>query len=218
MWWWLQLIIFPCIRGCPNILGYQHSTVSLYTSYLLQPDVTAVQTHKHTCAAVLIMNCNIALLGLCLSSAVAARLGASQFLVDSEKNKIVDTQGRERFFHGTNVVYKTDPFIPVIDHFDAKESFSVEDADLLASMGFNTIRLGVLWAGLEPVEGEYNMTYLDMVEEIVVMAGERGIYSLLDMHQDAFNAKYCGNGVPDWAAKPLIENFPYPLQVKSVSF
>merc|ERR1719317_916283 len=58
------------------------------------------------------------------------------------------------------------------------------------------------------------MTYLDLVEEIVVMAGERGIYSLLDMHQDAFNAKFCGNGVPDWAAKPVENNFPYPLQVE----
>ena len=83
------------------------------------------------------------------------------------------------------------------------------------------------------------------------MAGERGIYSLLDMHQDAFNRwgqeqekemrrrrrrkqrfketkkkrqkvgkdrvlsprKYCGNGVPDWAAVPEEENFPYPLEV-----
>jgi len=149
-----------------------------------------------------------------VSKEVLAGLGKSQFLVDSEKNKIVDRGGRERFFHGTNVVYKADPFIPFTDHFDAKESFSVEDADLVASMGFNTIRLGVLWAGLEPTEGEYNMTYLDIVEEIVNMAGERGIYSLLDMHQDVFNRKYCGNGVPDWAAKPLVENFPYPLQVE----
>ena len=45
------------------------------------------------------------------------------------------------------------------------------------------------------------------------MAGERGIYSLLDMHQDAFSRKYCGNGVPDWAAAPDKENFPYPLEV-----
>ena len=25
--------------------------------------------------------------------------------------------------------------------------------------------------------------------------------------------KYCGNGVPDWAAHPKKENFPYPLEV-----
>ena len=37
-----------------------------------------------------------------------------------------------------------------------------EDAQLLASMGHNTIRLGLLWAGLEPVEGQYNMTYMEV--------------------------------------------------------
>jgi hypothetical protein len=34
--------------------------------------------------------------------------------------------------------------------------------------------LGVLWAGVEPVEGEYNSTYLDIVETIVNMAGALG--------------------------------------------
>ena len=60
--------------------------------------------------------------------------------------------------------------------------------------------------GAEPVRGEYNMSYLGIVQDIVQvelsinwkrspfeifcttqMAGERGIYSLLDMHKDAFN-------------------------------
>ena len=40
----------------------------------------------------------------------------------------------------------------------------------MASMGYNTIRLGVLWAGLEPVMGEYNMTYLEQVVECVNIA------------------------------------------------
>ena len=46
-------------------------------------------------------------------------------------------------------------------------------------------------------------------------AGERGIYSLLDMHQDVFNRKFCGNGVPDWAAVHDKDNFPYPLEVRA---
>ena len=40
----------------------------------------------------------------------------------------------------------------------------------MASMGYNTIRLGVLWAGLEPVMGEYNFTYLEQVVECVNIA------------------------------------------------
>merc|ERR1719312_386381 len=138
----------------------------------------------------------------------------AKFSVSPQKNRIVDSYGRERFFHGTNVVFKTDPFIPITTHFDARYSFSVENAKLLASMGYNTIRLGVLWAGLEPTQGEYNMTYLEKVVEIVEIAGQHGLYPVLDMHQDVFNRKYCGNGVPDWVPQPDKENFPYPLEVE----
>ena len=81
-------------------------------------------------------------------------------------------------------------------------------------MGYNTIRLGVLWAGLEPIQGQYNITYLEKVVEIVEIASQHGLYPVLDMHQDAFNRKYCGNGVPDWVAQPDKENFPYPLEVE----
>ena len=44
----------------------------------------------------------------------------AKFSVSPEKNRIVDSYGRERFFHGTNVVFKTDPFIPITTHFDAR--------------------------------------------------------------------------------------------------
>ena len=38
---------------------------------------------------------------------------------------------------------------------------------------------------------------------------------LLDAwHQDVFNRKFCGNGVPDWVPQPPEFNFPYPLEVE----
>ena len=58
-------------------------------------------------------------------------------------------------------------------------SFSEDDAKLMASMGYNTIRLGVLWAGLEPVMGEYNMTYLEQVVECVNIAERYGQHSTI---------------------------------------
>ena len=45
---------------------------------------------------------------------------AAKFLVNTDKNRIVDSHGRERIFHGQNVVMKTAPFIPITDHFDAR--------------------------------------------------------------------------------------------------
>lgn len=70
-----------------------------------------------------------------------------------ENNRIKDQDGRERIYHGTNVVQKLFPYVPRTDGFNAIDSFSKEDANFLATMGYNTIRLGVLWAGAEPVEG-----------------------------------------------------------------
>ena len=93
-------------------------------------------------------------------------------------------------------------------------SFSVEDARLMASMGYNTIRLGVLWAGLEPERGSYNLTYLDQVVACVDIAERHGLHPVLDMHQDVFNRRFCGNGVPDWVPQPPDFNFPYPIEVE----
>ena len=65
----------------------------------------------------------------------------------------------------------------------SRYSFVEEDAALLASMGHNTIRLGVLWAGMEPVEGQYNMTYMEQIKICVDTAEKYGLYPVLDMHQ-----------------------------------
>ena len=45
---------------------------------------------------------------------------ATKFLVDPERNRIIDGYGRERIFHGENVVMKTTPFVPITTHFDAR--------------------------------------------------------------------------------------------------
>ena len=47
----------------------------------------------------------------------------------------------------------------------------------------NVIRLGVLWVGVEPVRGEYNETYLEVIKSIVDKCKSHGIYVLLDSHQ-----------------------------------
>lgn len=47
----------------------------------------------------------------------------------------------------------------------------------------NVIRLGVLWAGVEPTRGKYNETYLKIIKSIVDKCNLYGIYVLLDSHQ-----------------------------------
>jgi hypothetical protein len=65
--------------------------------------------------------------------------------IDSKTNMIVDEDNRERFFHGTNIVYKGAPYYPTVDSFNNEVSFCEEDMELLQSMGMNTIRLSLPW-------------------------------------------------------------------------
>ena len=45
-------------------------------------------------------------------------------------------------------------------------------------------RLGAMWAGVEPEEGQINMTYVNILKEITEKYAQVGVYVLLDMHQD----------------------------------
>eukprot|EP01118_Nematostelium_gracile_P005547 TRINITY_DN1761_c0_g1_i1.p1 TRINITY_DN1761_c0_g1~~TRINITY_DN1761_c0_g1_i1.p1 ORF type:complete len:423 (+),score=83.55 TRINITY_DN1761_c0_g1_i1:140-1408(+) len=82
------------------------------------------------------------------------------------------------------------------------------------------VRLGIMWPGVEPNQGNYNKTYLQAISSIVSSLGNGGIWTLLDIHQDIFNRKFCGEGVPDWAVEtepwafPLPVDLPYPVDSK----
>lgn len=104
-----------------------------------------------------------------------------------------DTEGRVVLLHGVNVVKKVAPYIP------SPEEFGPADADRIAELGWNTVRLGFIWAGMQPVPGPVDAAYLARYEQIVNLLGERGIYVLVDAHQDIWNERWGGEGAPDWA-------------------
>lgn len=75
--------------------------------------------------------------------------------ISIKNQKIYDDHNREVYFHGTNVVVKVPPYIPILNAFDADFSFSEEDMANCKKWGFNAIRLGVMyfvilfrWAGV----------------------------------------------------------------------
>jgi len=118
---------------------------------------------------------------------------------DGNRRFVEATSGREVILHGVNAIVKGVPYIPTIDRWDQDISLTVKDFQTLQLLGLNVIRLGVMWPGLEPVRGEYNITYLDQLEWIVRRAADFGIYTLLDMHQDVLSEAFCGEGIPGWA-------------------
>lgn len=114
-----------------------------------------------------------------------------------------DGAGRSVIFHGVNIVYKVHPYIPQRDVFDSQLSLTDAELDDLVKWGFNFVRLGVMWEAVERSPDTYNETYLDDVEGLINRLGQRGIYTLVDAHQDVLARKICGEGMPNFYATDL---------------
>ena len=106
---------------------------------------------------------------------------------------ITDARGRVLILHGTNMVYKLAPYYP------SGIGFGPSDAAFLRSIGFNAVRVGVIWKGLEPKPGVFDAKYVAQIKATVKMLARYGIVSLLDFHQDMLNELFQGEGFPDWA-------------------
>jgi len=99
-------------------------------------------------------------------------------------------------------------------------NFAAADASLMAGLGFNVVRLGMTWKGLEPGTapandpaictpgaphdpGQFDQAvldqYLNRLAGTVNLLGRFHIYTLLDMHQDVYNEMFDGEGAPNWA-------------------
>jgi endoglycosylceramidase len=140
----------------------------------------------------------------------------SRIQVDPNSQHFVDEYGRVRIFHGVNVVYKLPPFLPNLTDFDPQNSLTEDDLNNLHKWGFNVIRFYTAWMGVNPTsENDINQDYLSQLSTAVQMMENKGIYALLDCHQDVFSRYFCGEGVPDWVAKQLgdhmINAFPSPV-------
>ena len=132
---------------------------------------------------------------------------------------LYDQRGRVVFLHGVNAVYKLPPF-ELYPAAGKPWNFTAADASLMARLGFNVVRLGMTWKGLEPGTapsndpaictpgrphdpGQFNQavldSYLSNLAQTVRLLGQFHIYTLLDMHQDVYNELFDGEGAPNWA-------------------
>jgi endoglycosylceramidase len=108
---------------------------------------------------------------------------------------ITDASGRVVIVHGINMVYKLPPYDP------AAAGFGDDDAAFLSRIGFNAVRVGVIWKALEPSPGVYNDDYLAQIMSTVKTLARHGVLSVLDFHQDLLNERFQGEGIPDWAVQ-----------------
>jgi endoglycosylceramidase len=110
-----------------------------------------------------------------------------------------DEHNREIILNGINLIVK-----------DADQAYVCaipeEDFILARQWGFNVIRLGIIWDGLEPEPGVYSEEMFTCLDERIQWAKENGLYVLLDMHQDLYSRQF-SDGAPAWAT--LTEDQPH---------
>ena len=132
---------------------------------------------------------------------------------------MTDQFGRIVQLHGVNAVYKLAPYRMTVRP-GRVNTLNDADAARMQRLGFNVVRLGVLWEGIEPGKGGPNQPgvctpgtardphmwnaavarrYLDEVTKVVAALGRHHIYALIDMHQDVWNQLFGGEGMPQWA-------------------
>ncbi|HOU12071.1 MAG TPA: cellulase family glycosylhydrolase [Anaerolineae bacterium] len=112
-------------------------------------------------------------------------------MITIRDRRFVDPQGRHVILHGVNVVNKN----PAEGYvFDAGPAMFAA----LRDWGFNVVRLGVIWDGLEPAPAVYDEAYLRRLDQQIAWAKEHGLYIFLDMHQDLYSVLF-SDGAPAWA-------------------
>jgi len=77
-----------------------------------------------------------------------------------------------------------------------------EDVARMASLGFNLLRLPLSWSAFEPQPGVWSPGFLDTLTRVIASCRNRGIYVLLDVHQDAWSKEIGEDGAPLWAIAP----------------
>lgn len=134
---------------------------------------------------------------------------------------LVDAKGRTVLLHGVDLVYKIAPYEVEVTG-TGRNVLTPDEAHRMAELGFNVVRLGVIWKGLEPGTdpindpaictpgaprqsgaGQFNAkvfdNYVDRLKATVSLLARNGIFSLIDMHQDVYNEVFGGEGAPNWA-------------------
>jgi len=172
-------------------------------------------------------------------SGLGAGAAVLQRAVRVDGQRFVDTASNETVtLVGPNVVVKGPPYLPIVEGSQACNdtvddactatgtcvtcySFSQADVENMRAQGWNTIRLGVVWAGAQPRdEDALDEGFLERLHALLDLTDREGIFVVLDNHGDMVGTAGCGNGVPMWVqekaapdliGKPLKTGYPYHL-------
>ena len=118
-------------------------------------------------------------------AAARATAGRSLPALTVRDGRIEDVDQRQVLLRGVNVNQLND-YYPVTPGRQTVRPLSDADFAAMAALGFNVVRLNVSWSLLEPRRGQWDQAYLKRIQDAVAMAAAHGMYTDIDMHQDAW--------------------------------
>jgi endoglycosylceramidase len=122
--------------------------------------------------------------------AAGRRSGAAEALprlhaVRGDHPAIVDQDGRQVILRGVNLNSLAE-YAQANPDFEPVRPLTDNEWDAMAAEGFDVVRLLVSWSRLEPERGRIDESYVDEIRRAVRDAAARDMYTVVDMHQDAW--------------------------------
>ena len=112
--------------------------------------------------------------------------------------RLLDANGRVVTLRGVNAGgrAKFAPYVPFdFDDYDADLDAYLDRAQ---SWGIDVLRVPFTWAAMEPTQGADDEEWLGRYDALLDGAWERGMWTVVDNHQDIYSEVYCGDGFPAW--------------------
>jgi aryl-phospho-beta-D-glucosidase BglC (GH1 family) len=144
--------------------------------------------------------------------------------LSKKENWFMDEDGRYVLFRGVNIgtQSKNGPFfLPLrlnsMEDFDAELQRISPCLDTLQSLGFNVVRLPIIWKGLEPTPTNgLSKGYVAALSKFIDALYRRNLFVIAEFHQDIASDWYGGDGFPDWALA-VDEKHPLPSSLPGSS-
>ncbi len=70
--------------------------------------------------------------------------------------------------------------------------------DRAASWGIDVLRVPFSWEAVEPAQGVIDEAFLSRYDALLDGAWDRGMWTIVDFHQDIYAEVFCGDGFPAW--------------------
>lgn len=120
----------------------------------------------------------------------------------SKQEYIRDEFGRICIYHGVNISNFTKNSGKPSGYYNRGVADTCwqqpEDFCSLSTWGFNLTRLLWHWEAIEPQKNIFNKEYIHKQIERIKWAANYDIQVVVDIHQDLYTQKFCGNGFPEW--------------------